>query len=177
MALRDTLHRQKQEADAEQQALEARPQVIAEWQGAIRELFQAMRGWLAQHETDGLLSFGERQEPRNEESLGDYQVPVMTITAGNKTISVKPSALRIVGGYGKVDMHVGAHAPAASTVSFVRGSAPGSGESQWLILNPPEVAQNRRPVQQRVARPRVVTVPLTSESFEQMLDYLLRGAR
>lgn len=177
MALRDTLLAQQQRAEEEQQAIEERPKVIEEWQAAIKALFADLRGWFAEHEEKGLVTYSERDASKTEESLGTYLISVLTIHAGSVAITVDPMGRRTAGARGRVEMR-GSPPHVDRVVTLLRGAPPAGSDVTWVIddrwvIDIPPKPNSRPHLPVRGGTHQRVFQPLTKETFEDALHAIL----
>lgn len=65
---------------------------IAHWTGALNALYAQLKVWLSASDPEGLLEYAVESVPGKDPALGEHQVPVLKITAGDRTVLVVPRA-------------------------------------------------------------------------------------
>jgi hypothetical protein len=71
--------------------------VVDEWRTAIEQLFDRIRGWLAEADPEGIIQVEQRQHELTENGLGRYKVPRLDLRGLGKWIGIIPRARNTVG--------------------------------------------------------------------------------
>jgi hypothetical protein len=75
------------------------------WLKDLNDLYQKIAGWLEQLKTAGSVSYeSDLMLSINEEHLGQYQAPIMTVILGDKRVVFRPIGTNLIGGFGRVDI-------------------------------------------------------------------------
>jgi hypothetical protein len=174
MALRDTLAEMAREAEAplDLSALHD------EWFDAIEKLFNRIRDYLDEYFQDKSLSIAsEGRLVIEEEDLGEYAVPVMSIKAGPMQIEVRPVGRLIVGATGRVDLYRQGRAALNERVMILRQGSPQKGvEDKWVLRlpnkdDPSFRIRNLNALSTTLARQQI---PFDKPGLEEAIDRLLR---
>lgn len=158
MGLRDTLASMKQgEADAKATA-EA---TVADWSSAHTALLNRIRfEWLSEYANDGALEIRDSVEPTHEHGLGPYNAMKLNIIAGPETITIHPKKI------GVLTVHHQKYDWDGRIEYDPKRSDP------WSIAMP---AEDEHEAMMRGVRPTWHFKPLTKESFEAVLEEVLKG--
>ena len=97
----DLLRKQK-DSMVEQGDPEKRKQ---EWCNALDQVMKLIARWLEDAQTQELLQVEHYNVTRNEQLVGNYEVPALKVISPNgNTVRIEPKALWIVGANGRVDI-------------------------------------------------------------------------
>lgn len=161
MALRDTIKSLQTRADEDAEFQRRKPEIIETWRSSVIWLEDQIAQWLAEYEKDGTLSLTHEGIALDEELLGAYQSQGLKIVIGPIVVRVRPVARMIIGGVGRVDMYREGRSSDGERVLFIRLDQ--DKVDTWAV---------RRP---KGSGPRIPDIEaLTKESFESMLDMLLK---
>lgn len=120
MSLRETVAQLRAVSDAAADVEARKPQLIADWQAAIRALNAQIRAWLGDLEADGSIRFDCYETEIREESLGLYAVEAMKIQVGQVIVQIQPAGRMIIGAQGRADMFRQGHSAADERISLLR---------------------------------------------------------
>ena len=167
MTLRDTLTKIKDRQDQDYQFDLDKPTLVAEWKAATEQITHEIRGYLAEYESDGSMRISTERVEIQEESLGSYFVQALNIAVGPEVVMVRPVGRLIAGAVGRVDLHRQGYPGEDDRIMLLR-----EGPERWSISQPPErgapaAGRLRADVARRF-------VPLTKETLESAVDFLLR---
>ena len=95
--LRDQKH-----ADKNRAAIAAKKK--QDWLEALGKLFDQIRHWLSDAQSEGSIDVIQQQVTLTEEGIGTYKAPALSLKAGGKTVKLKPKGMTIIGANGRVDM-------------------------------------------------------------------------
>lgn len=130
------------------------------WRRAIASLYDKVRGYLAEYAKDGLVEFETRVVSRSEDALGTYDVDMLLVHMGPRSVIFSPVARYDLGGDGRVNMYVQGRMDHPMRLRWI--GAPGT-DGTWAIallkVTPTGINQQTR--------------PLTKSTLEQGLDLLL----
>jgi hypothetical protein len=149
-----------QEAERERRA-DQRQELIEDWTDAVAALFAQMVQWMAEDDPERMLRIETGKITKDEEGLGAYEVALMRVSLGVRSVDLIPVGRNVVGGIGRrgdlgfrsegrVDMTNG-----VEKYMLYRAVTPQGKE--WMIV---EDEQYR-------------VIPLTREAFEAALQDLL----
>lgn len=161
MSLKDTLRIVREQSKADADFEQRKPQIIAEWQQSVLNLYNQIRDWLADYEKAEELSFAFEAIDIREESLGVYEIQTMKIHAGPMIVQVQPVGRVIIGGFGRVDMFRQGRSARDERILFIR--AVEKDAENWAMRLP-----LRHGVETTDLR------PLDRQIFEDALDGLLK---
>ncbi len=174
MALRDTLSEMARQAEAPLDLATLRE----EWVGAIEKLFNRIRDCLDEYLQDKSLSIlSEGRLVIEEEDLGEYAVPTMSIKAGPMQIEVRPVGRLVVGATGRVDLYRQGRAAQHERVMILRQGSPQKGvEDKWVLSRPNKDdpsfrIMNLNALSTTLARRQI---PFDKPGLEEAIDRLLR---
>lgn len=71
--------------------------IIDEWKESLMELYQTLRDWLSEADPKHILQVKQGVRALTEPSLGQYEVPDLSIRAFGKWVGVIPKARKTVG--------------------------------------------------------------------------------
>ncbi len=77
----------------------------SEWISAVTRLYDDVEVWLKPWIDKGYLRLERNPMPKFEESLGDYEIDTLEITAGNETIVFEPFGRNVIGARGRIDVY------------------------------------------------------------------------
>jgi len=83
---------------------EARAKRRREWLRVLNAFFQEIQSWLEEAQQEKLIHVERGERKLTEEALGTYTAPCLTLTVGEKTITLRPIGFTIIGADGRVDM-------------------------------------------------------------------------
>jgi hypothetical protein len=66
------------------------------WIEAVGSLIQTVKGWINGVDDEKLVKFEENEYHRNEESIGEYSVPGLTIRIGPRQVDLVPVAFSVL---------------------------------------------------------------------------------
>ncbi len=75
-----------------------------EWVLALRELMDQIKQWVNETKQEQALIVQERSLAKDEQYIGGYTAPALTLTAGNRNIEVLPVGRFAIGPIGRVDV-------------------------------------------------------------------------
>jgi hypothetical protein len=150
------------------------------WLGRLNELHQMIESALKEYIDAGAISVSRTNIQLNEENIGPYLAPQLTIKIGPKTINLVPVGTLLIGTKGRVDVigpagrarfmlvHKDATRPTVKVVVGINGQPGASTTSEpatpitwaWKIVTAP---------------PRVSYVDLTAESLYNALIEVTNG--
>jgi hypothetical protein len=81
-----------------------RQQMREDWLRSVASLYETVEGYLKDYKENGSVRTSRRQVHLNEELLGSYGAEALTITIGNKQITLNPVARVVIGAMGRVDI-------------------------------------------------------------------------
>lgn len=160
MSLRQTLQTVIDQAEKQNEFDARKPQIIAQWQGAVAWLDNQIQTWLAEYVEDGSITFAKEMIELREETLGSYSIEAMNINAGPIVVRVQPTGRMIIAAAGRVDMYRQGRSSDTDRILFLRLDA--ERIDAWGMRLPPK-ADGRAPS----------LGPLTKETFEAALESLL----
>jgi hypothetical protein len=169
MSLKETLEGLKLAEEQRTKGQLDKPSLINEWQQAIIELYDSVQGFLSEYESLG-LSFEREPMELSEEGLGAYAVHKLIIQAPSKTIVLTPIGRIIVGGTGRVDMHVRGKAFGDEKFKMIRRTNDKTKLSTWIISCPPKQAHSKKVIHIGPSD----FMALDKEALEGAIDNLLR---
>ena len=175
MALKDTLAREQAEKAALEEAKRNRPQVIAEWQQALTQLYDQIGALLEEHRVGGAVHLRREQITLNEPFYEQYLAPALRIIVGEKTIYVRPIGRGTIGAVGGVGLtRTVVHEYGPNHWRLLRQQAnPGDDDLTWLLHPPVIGGRPAVPVRGGVA-PKMGPKPLSKEAIEEVVDALLQ---
>ena len=160
MALRDTL-KAIHDKEYEAATFEAfKPQLIEDWQEAIRWLLGRVRSWLVEYEQDGSMTFSDGVVQLDEERLGPYPADTLSIHVGSAVVRLVPVGRAVIGGSGRVDMYRQGRPDDSERIRIFRLDA--KRRDRWGMRRPGRLMTRSQELE-----------ALTQESFEASLDSLL----
>ena len=177
MPLRSTIH-QLTARDGDLASIGADPQAfIQSWRNDLAKLFETIRSSLNNLESEGLVSFGYVTFNVEEEGLGKYSAPGLTLEVANRTICLAPQARLTSGGAGRVDMFKRDNPSSDGRVWIVRRFVE-SGDAIWMIEKKEEKKNLRfsailMPLQAFDA-PKKEYTQIYTEALEASIEFLLR---
>ena len=68
-----------------------------EWLDALDVLYKLIDGWLKDAVAAGVVTTARSRTEVNEQDFGAYQVPVLEIRAGERTVRLEPIGVRVTG--------------------------------------------------------------------------------
>src|SRR5262245_25516796 len=71
---------------------EANERVIDEWHGAVEQLFEQIRAWLANSDPDRTIEIKQGKQEVTEPGLGRYDVPRLDLRFFGKWVGIIPKA-------------------------------------------------------------------------------------
>src|SRR5262245_31930042 len=92
-AFKEFLEQKAQKYQAEAVAGKA---IVDEWRTAIVGLFNRIREWIKESNSDGLIEISDGQEDISEPGLGRYHVPRLDLRIFGKWIGIIPKARKTV---------------------------------------------------------------------------------
>ena len=171
MALKDTLERRQRELTEAQSFDKAA--VIGEWRKTVGAFISKIEEFLEEYRKEGTLQFERGEGQVNEEMLGAYQVPQMTLRAGSAVLMVQPFGRMIIGANGRVDLYRQGRGAKNERVMALH-NAPNN-DSEWILSIPPEDNSFKIMDASRLASSRQrVIVPFNKKNLESALDRLLQ---
>jgi hypothetical protein len=78
----------------------------SEWISAVGGLYEDIELWLMPWIEQGYLTVTRSPLPKWEESLGDYEIDTLEITAYDETVVFEPFARNVIGALGRVDVYL-----------------------------------------------------------------------
>jgi hypothetical protein len=99
MSLRDKLRVLSEGAEGV-----AAGELVSEWVGAVDSLFDEIRGFLAEYQTDNLLALTAERISLHEEGLGDYAITRLGIRSGKSLVRLTPAGRIVAGALGRIDL-------------------------------------------------------------------------
>jgi hypothetical protein len=139
MSLRETLQEMQR---AEQGSAQETQELLREWrQSAIPNLYKRVEELLADLIQDHLVEIERHTEPRREELTGPYEIEVLDLKVGGKTLSLRPAARFVVGAKGRVDLVTRGRLDPVYFLLRDRGT---EGQDQWAIV--PSDARRKHPL-------------------------------
>jgi hypothetical protein len=75
-----------------------------QWLEDLKSLYNKIREWTKEAQNEGLIQINEYQIDLNEEGLGNYQAPALTLIISQDKIEIRPIGRSIIGGKGRVDV-------------------------------------------------------------------------
>ncbi len=118
------------------------------WLDDLKSLYNQVKEWTREAQNEGLIQITEHQIDLNEESLGSYKAPALTLNIGQDKVKIYPVARVIIGGKGRVD--ISSHNAAFMLILVDEG---------WLFVAEKKAREYK---------------PLTEEVFTSMLKDLLQ---
>jgi hypothetical protein len=174
MALRDTLSEMARQVEAPLDLSALRD----EWFEAIEKLFNKILAYLDEYFQERSLSIAsEGRLVIEEEDLGEYTVPIMSIKAGPMQIEVRPVGRLVVGATGRVDLYRQGRAAQNERVMLLRQGSPQKGvEDKWVLSlpnkdDPSFRIMNLNALSTTLARQQI---PFDKPGLEEAIDRLLR---
>lgn len=79
-------------------------ETLSEWLQSIKDLFCDLSGYLQEHVDAGKISISSGVVSINEELLGAYEAPKLTIKIGNSEAELVPIGRIILGAQGRIDL-------------------------------------------------------------------------
>lgn len=146
-ALAQFLREKKQKADEEGSNVDWQ-QRRAQWLQSVRRLYGTIEEWLGDLKADGTVGISYRTIAMSEDQVGAYEADCMCIQVGQDRIVLEPLGTVIVGANGRVD---------------VKGS-----NGDVTLLEP-----DWDDWQIAVRTPRLSYLPLTEESFADVLEQIM----
>lgn len=169
----------RQTAEANEQKFDAKQQ-LREWLEYLDDLHNQIRGFLKEYVDGGTASITTRPIELNEEFIGAYNAPELTVAIGSAKVIFKPVGTLLIGSKGRVDVR-GPHGNARLTLMnkkvtnarqlitvtvSVQGDPPKEKKAvepiewAWKIISPP---------------PQMTFSELTQDSFFDMILALTNG--
>jgi hypothetical protein len=111
-----------------------------EWLQRLRDLHNQIEIYLSDYLKNGAISVSRSEVELNEEDVGSYLAPKLTIKIGRQEISVTPVGTMLIGSKGRVDVH---GTGAKGRIVLVRAKdskAPKETEWVWKIGGVPPYA-------------------------------------
>ena len=105
-SIAEYLRRRKSQRDAEESAVDWDGRK-REWLDDIKGLYDQIRGWLSEAEQEGLVKFCVGTVSIEEEYLGSYTAPSLSIDLGDQVVRLNPAFRLTLGAQGRVDMICG----------------------------------------------------------------------
>jgi hypothetical protein len=87
----------QQQAKKHRAEVDAGKTTVDEWRTAIERLFQQIREWIRESDSEGVIEITVSQEEIREPGLGRYHVPRLDLRAFGKWIGIIPKARKTVG--------------------------------------------------------------------------------
>lgn len=169
MSLKETLESLKKQKDLRKKVELDKPQVITERQGAVSHLFDKVQEYLAEYESIG-VGFSRETIQLSEDGLGIYPVDKLIIRTPGKSIVMTPVGRLVLGGTGRVDIHVHGRALSDERHMMLRIAGKVNGDLDWFVSSPPAPVNSKTQVH---FGPRQF-MPLDKEIIEGTVDWLLK---
>jgi hypothetical protein len=77
------------------------------WLDRVQELITEINGWLLPYHAQGLLDFNTTRIAISERAIGDsgnYEAPMLTITMGAESVTLRPVGMTVIGALGRMDL-------------------------------------------------------------------------
>jgi hypothetical protein len=74
------------------------------WIEDLKSLNNQIKVWTREAQNEGLIQINEYQIDLNEEGLGSYKAPALTLIISQDKIEIRPIGRLIIGGKGRVDV-------------------------------------------------------------------------
>ncbi len=87
----------QQQAKKHQEEVDKGKTTVDEWRVAVEKLFEKIRKWIKESDSEGLIEIREGQQEIKEPGLGHYRVPRLDLNAFGKWIGIIPKARKTVG--------------------------------------------------------------------------------
>jgi hypothetical protein len=94
----------RQQAEQEKEAEFDPKQQLREWLGYLNALYQQIAGYLQTYVENGTAKITRRDIQLNEDFIGAYTAPEMTLIIGRSTITFTPIGTMLIGTKGRVDV-------------------------------------------------------------------------
>ncbi len=105
MTMQELIERLKQRPKSAEETLEERK---TQWLSAIDELFSLIESWLAPAVSEGALAVTRsRSEVLDDDDLGNYLVPSLSISDGRINVRLEPVGVHVVGVVSGGQRHTG----------------------------------------------------------------------
>lgn len=75
-----------------------------DWLFKLAQLHNLATSWLTPYISNHSVQIGQEMVPLDEENIGNYSAPMMTITIGNSHVKLEPIGTLLIGARGRVDM-------------------------------------------------------------------------
>ena len=170
----------QQQAKKYQAEVDAGKATVDEWRTAIDGLFNQIRQWIKDSNSDGIIEIAEGQEEIREPGLGRYSVPRLDLKAFGRWIGIIPKARKTVGTATPPQKSVPERAEGRVDITnelrrYVLYRFRDNGSDSWLIQGLDVVGHDAAEKPWLVAQyfPRSEPRPLNQEAFERaLMSYL-----
>ena len=119
-----------------------------QWLDSLNHLYGVIDDWLSELKEDGTVTVSTEPKTLEEEDLGCYEANSLVIKVGPAKVTLEPLGTVILGAYGRIDIK-----GSKGSVMLV--------EPEW---NDWQIA---------IRTPRLKTVPLTEDSFTDVLKEIM----
>jgi hypothetical protein len=86
----------KEKADEIRAAKPERDRLVADWTAAVERLLGLIEQWLRESDPDGLIRSERTTHAFNDEAMGPYSVPGLSLELDGQVVGVVPVARRVV---------------------------------------------------------------------------------
>lgn len=76
------------------------------WLASVAELYQRIAEWFKPLIDENLMQIEPTNKQLDDGPLGEYEIPQLEVTMGDKTIIFEPIARNVIGAQGRIDLYV-----------------------------------------------------------------------